>query len=230
MAISISVAEVVELVCDRTQIATPGPGEFVTDATMLRFVKNAGERLGSLLLEAYGASVLAETHVLYTQAGLDKVSLPPNFSTLRALHWTINGKAYHLEPAPVGVYDPAPITWDEHAPPRYRVHGNALLFTPAPSAVYTLRVDYTTTLAVASLSDSFPGEPNWKEWLVLDVCEQIRDRQEKDGSSFSAKKLKIEHDLREQADLRDRFARHQVQDTRDALSARGSSRQRFGRY
>jgi hypothetical protein len=118
---------------------------------------------------------------------------------------------------PVTRYEPVAKAWGNTYMPQYRLEGNTIRFAPPPSAVYTLRITYSTGLAISSLTDSVLALPGCDEWLVLDVCELIREREDKDASNFSARKMQIEADLKSQAMQRDRHGVTTVRDVRGEI-------------
>lgn len=204
MSISISIADVLTRAAFRTHLPTFGPGQFVTSPDALMIAQDAVSRLGSMLLLSFGDAYFAQTATLQTQAGLDLVSLPAGFSTLRTLHFIDGTHATLLKRAFDQEYHVTPRPWNWRSEPRYRIEGNVLVFTPIPDAVYTLRCAYTTGLSIASATDTIQGQPGWSEWLVLDCIEQILDRSDKDATRYTARKADVERKLKEEAKNRDR--------------------------
>jgi hypothetical protein len=190
-------------------------------------------RLSAMLTRLFGDSYFTETATLTTQAGLDLLSLPNNFAQLHSIHWMDGAQAYELWRADVHDYEQTPRAWSTHEPPTYRIESSVIRLVPAPMAAHLVRISYTTGLFITSLTDSFPGQIGWDEWLILDVCEMIRDREDKDATRFTARKMEIERQIKDQATQRDRYSVTQVRDVRGELdqgSALFRNRTRFGRF
>lgn len=225
MSVAIDPSDVLERVAFRLHLPTFASGNFVTDAQAVMLLKDACERLSALVLKAYGSNYFARQSSVNTQAGVDIVSLPTGLATIEGVYWLTGDRAVQLEHAYRLDEDLAPRAWDApdlYAPglstaPTYRVEGNVLVLRPVPNAVYSIRIDYQTTPTIASISDTIYGQAGWREWLVLDLCEVIADREDKDPSRFTARKAKVEADIKMQAADRDRGTRPQVVDAYGAL-------------
>lgn len=232
MAISIAIADVLTQVQFRLHLPAVGSGTFVTSGSALALAKSSVSRLGAMLNRSFGDNYFAQTATLSTQAGVDLVSLPASFKDLLSLHWVDGDRAELLERAEITEYDPLPRAWSRASgAPRYRLEGNVVVLTPPPSEVYTLRCAYTTGLSITSLADTIQANAGCDEWLVLDICEMIRDREDKDASRFTVRKMQIEADLRSQAVRRDRSGVSQVRDVQGIDDeSRLSDRRLFGWY
>lgn len=217
MSFPISIqTDVVDQVVFRLHIPTPDVGEFVTDTHMLALVKSAVNRLSGLLTRSFGDGYFAEDMTFQTQAGVDVISLPPNFETLRSLHLIHNDKAYELERAEPEDYSIEATNWLSHLP-RYTVEANVIRLTPPPDNEYTLRIGYSSALSVSALTDTIYGQLSWAEWLVADICCKIRQREQRPYDEFMQDKLLIEDAIKSQAAQRDRSGSVQVRDARGAL-------------
>lgn len=235
MSIAISPQAILDKVAFRMHLPDFASGEFVTDAQALTLLQDACERLSGLLLEVFGAPHFSKQFTVATQAGVDVVSLPSGLARIEAVWWLAPRGSdtieIRMEPAYTVDSDLTPRAWDRNLnlyrepwygqPPSYRVEGNALVLRPVPSEVYSLRVDYQDTPTIAALSDTIYGQAGWAEWMVLDVCEQISDREDKDPTRWTLRKQKIEADLRDQASNRDRGQRVQATNLRTPQLRRG---------
>ena len=223
MSQTIEIAGVLDQVAFRLHLPAVGTGAFVTTASALLLAKSSVSRLGALLNRSFGDAYFAQTATLATQAELDLVSLPSGFKDLLSLHWVDGTEAHLLERASVTEYSATPVAWGNSVLPKYRVEGNVLVLTPPPLEVYSLRCAYTTGLGITALSDSIQGQAGWEEWLVLDICEQIRDREDKDASKFTFRKVGadgkggVQGEILSQASQRDRNGVTTVRDVRNEL-------------
>ena len=222
VAISISIADVISDVQFRLHLPSIGSTTFITNAQALLLTQRAVGRLGAMLTRAFGDSYWARTATLATQANLDLVSLPQDFTTLTSLHWIDGTHAHLLERAHDTTYSANPQAWDSSGDiwtygrrSSYVIEANTIRLIPAPTQVYTLRCAYQTGLSISSLTDTIQcQDQSWPEWLALDICEVIRQREDKDSSNFSQRKVVIEDQLKTQASQRDRNGVTQVRDVR----------------
>lgn len=218
MSISFTGQDVLDRVAFRLHLPAFAAGEFVSDSEGLMLVQDSVGRLSGLLTKLYSDSHFAETATLTTVADFDIVSLPSDFFTLRSVHWVYNDTAYELQPSNAATYDPESRTWSTHCLPSYRVEANVLVLSPIPDASYTLRCAYTSHLVMEAITDSINGQPAWREWLVLDVCQRVRDREQKDASELISQRLELESQMKEQASQVDRYGSRQVRDVRGELN------------
>ncbi len=240
MAIAINIqSDVIYAVVFRLQLPTPAAGQFVTDADMLLLAKSSVSRLSALLIRLFSDDYFLLTSTLTTQAGIDIVSLPANFATLRSVWWvSADNKSHPLTRADISDYDPTAVAWESGSDlywtgarlPRYRIEANVLVLTPIPNAVYNLRVSYTTGLFITALSDTIFGQIGWAEWLICDICQRIREREQKPADEFIRDRMEAEVNIQSQAANRDRFSACQVRDTRGSgNSSLGGRWRRWGR-
>lgn len=229
MSFPISIqTDVVDQVVFRLHIPTPASGEFITSTAMLSLVKSAVNRLSGLLTRSFGDGYFAEDMTFQTQEGVDVISLPPNFETLRSLHLVHENKAYELERADPEDYSIETRNWTQCLP-KYTVEANVIRLTPPPAGEYTLRIGYSSALTVSALSDTIYGQLSWAEWLIADICCKIRQREQRPFDEFMQDKMLIEDQIKSQAAQRDRSGSVQVRDARGALreNAWGRSRRRI---
>lgn len=217
MATSISISDVLAQAAFRLHLPNFAAGEFVSDTQALMLAKMAVSRLGAMLNRSFGDNYFARTATLSTQAGLDLVSLPDDFKDLLSLTWVSGNDAQTVTRAEITDYDPTARSWSTAYVPKYRIEGETLVLTPIPSAVYTLRCAYTTGLSITSTADTIQALPGCDEWLVLDICQIIRGREDKDVSTYVLAKREIQEDLKAQAIQRDRHGTTAVRDVRGEL-------------
>jgi len=194
---------------------------FVTSPALLRLVQSSARRLGGMLVRTFGDQLFARTATLSTQVGLDLVSLPEDFSTLTSLHWIDGNCAHLLERTHTTDYKELAQAWSDsdffwfsNQKSKYVLEANTIRFVPPPSAVYAIRCAYQTGLKVETITDILQGGAGWSDWLVADICEAVRIREQKDASDFMMRKAKIEQDLLSQARNRDGNGVKQVRDVR----------------
>jgi hypothetical protein len=217
MATSVLVSEVLEEARVRLDLPAFSTTTFVTSAAALNFVKFGARRLSAILRRAYGSEYFTTRTTLSTQANVDTVSLPSNFTDLRQLAWMrTSTESVPLEMASVDEWlasseDVQP--WN--SAPKYRLIGQTITLYPCPNAIYTLSLYYDTGIFVTATSDTISAQPGWEEWLVLDFCIRVRQKEEKDASDFIVERESVEQEILAAAQARDRFQTHTVRDLWD---------------
>lgn len=196
----------------------------VTTSDILTIVQESVRELSAMMAEHSPEAYFATSTVLSTTAGVSTVSLPLSFTKLLSIHWDRDDG-----------YPPPPIrranvehqwgvdtglNWDTSFP-EYRFLGNQLEFYPTPQKVHTVPIRYSTGLFPASAGDTVFLELGWDEWVVLDCCCKIRQRQEKDYGDFAAERA-MKQQLIERRARRDRVGVNQTRDVRrsDLLHSR----------
>jgi len=140
--------------------------------------------LSGLVRAAYGADFFETSTDLTTQNGLGYVSLPENCSSVRRLVWVRGTDDYvEIERASQDETNAWSGGWS-NSTPVYRLRSGTVALFPTPLAAYTIRLTHDTGIIVTATTDTISAEAGWREWLVLDVCRKIRQRQQKDGSDF----------------------------------------------
>lgn len=150
-------------------------------------IVDAGQRLASLIrAQDFGDDFFTTNDVVAcddTQGYIDTQTLTDTFVRLKKVAWL---RASGETPVPL---DKASIdetytggittaTWGASELPKYRLVRNRILFYPAPAAAVTVIVTYDTDIGLASdLSNSVVLYPGWREWIVLDACRQISQRE-----------------------------------------------------
>ena len=206
-----AVLEDIRVRCDLPTYSTTTP---VTSAAILSMVTGSALSLSGLVRSAYGADFFETSADLSTQSGLAYVSLPENCSSVRRLVWVRGADDFvKIERAAQDDTNAWSGGWS-NSTPVYRLRsGNVALF-PTPLATYTIRLTYDTGIIIAATTDTISAEAGWREWLALDVCRKIRQRQQKDASDFVFSQQEQEHLIRSLVP-RDRGGITQIRDVDD---------------
>lgn len=228
MAYSFNVqTDVLDQVRFRLHLPAYSASSFVTTSDALALAKSAGRRLSGILTRLYGDGFFTETATLTTVPDFDLVSLPENFATLRSLHWFDGTNSLELGLARAGDFDPTSQSWGQLSElgltslrPTFALEANVIRLYPTPAEAYELRLSYTSGIFIASASDDVQGQIGWDEWMVLDICQRIREREQKDASEFIRDRMELEEQIKEQASQRARYQTHQVVDRRVARNTR----------
>jgi hypothetical protein len=232
MPVTINAQDVLDQVAFRLHLPAFGSGEFITPGDALALLNSSARRLSGLMSRLYGDDYFASAVTLSTQAEIDILSLPSDFHTLMSVHWLHSNATYgaiELERADVREFGSSAVSWDTCSLPRYRLEGaSVLVFTPTPNAVYDVRIAYNSVgVQFEDASDSFQGLMGHDEWLICDMCQRIREREQKPADEFIRDRLELEGHMKEQASQRDRNATVQA---RDATGALNCSRRQLSRY
>lgn len=185
----------------------------VTTADILLLVQESVRELCGLMAEFNPDAYFATTSDLATTANVASVALPTSFTKLLQIHWkksaseTIPLRLANLED--VGLLTPT-LDWVNKWP-AYRLEANTLEFFPTPKAVYTVAVRYSTGLFPTAAGDTLQLELGWDEWVVLDCCCKVRQRQEKAYSEFAGERTDKEMKIKDRA-RRDRVGYAQTRD------------------
>lgn len=213
MGAAVLVSAIITEIQERLDLPTFGSSSFPTSTAALNLVISSAKRLSGLIRRCDSEYFLV-TGALSTVANTQAVALPSNFSDLRQLSWMRSA----TERVPLDLAGPddwnaaseAGVAWD--GAPRYRLQGGNILLFPKPSAVYTLSIYYDTGIYVSATSDSIDCQPGWDEWMVLDACVRVRQKEEASAADLLKERDKVEADIVRQATTRDRFRTHQVRD------------------
>lgn len=209
-----TLAEDVRFRCD---LPTFDATSSVSEAQVYRLLQQS-----IALLSQFVQSALSHELVFYAQTTLSTVAsqayvnTPTDMARIASVTWVKSGdERYQLNPANKHDKSRALVkSWDEEVP-SYELTGKELYFYPTPSAVYSLSVQYTATQWISTTpsgANSFYGEPLWAEWVVLDVCSKIRQKEQKDASDFLTNLGMTEQKIVASAP-REEAAIHEVVDT-----------------
>lgn len=234
MPVTINAQDVLDQVAFRLHLPAFASGEFVDATQALALLNSSAQRLSGLMTRLYGDQYFASSVTLSTQADIDILSLPSDFHTLTSVHWIYsdtNDDVIELQRADPQEFGVTSTAWTTHCLPRYRLEGaGVLVFVPVPNAMYDVRIGYTSVgVQFEDASDSFQGLMGWQEWLVTDMCQRIREREQKSADEFVRDRLELEAHMKEQASQRDRLGGVQVRDATGALTCRGRALSRYTR-
>lgn len=215
MGTSILVSEVIEEARVRMNAPFFTSSTQITTTAALNLMKFSARRLSAKLRRAYGSDYFARTGTVTTQADLNSVSLPQDFTDLRQISWVRGANdSVPLDVASVDEFSaPGEDSQAWSGSPRYRLLGNTIQLFPCPNAEYTLSLYYDTGIFVSATSDTMVIQPGWEEWLINDFCVKVRQSQNKEAGDFLRERAIAEEEILKEAAQRDRFRTHIVRDT-----------------
>lgn len=216
MATNVLVSSVIEEIRFRLDHPTFTSTTHITSTAVLNLVQYSARRLSGIIRRTDSDYFTTQAN-LTTQAGINLVSLPANFTDLKQIAWLRSSSdSVPLERASVDQYlDPSEDVRAWSGAPLYRLQANALTLYPTPDQAYTLSIVYDTGIFVSATGDTIACQPGWEEWIVLDCCIRARQREEKDASDFIVMLGKVEADIVKQASTRDRFRTAEIRDLWD---------------
>lgn len=222
MSVSVTVAQLQEKIRTRMDLPAYSSTTFISTDEILDMVKTSAQMLSGIIDAAWGEHYFTTSTNLSTVANTSTVPLPSNFGNLIKLAWrkSATEPRIFLEQANLEAWDPYPSNWTD-VTPKYRVIGESIELFPTPDAVYTLPLYYSTGIFVTQTSDTIPIRVGWDEWLVLDVCIKILQKQDLDASQLLAQRERVEAIVRQNATRRDRSKPRQVRDVRGMVMAPG---------
>lgn len=211
----------------RYDLPAYGTNTYVSSDNISRTVNDSLQAFYAMLMEAYGEGYFERYDDLSTQPGVELTSTPVGFfKTVRVLwlrgpNYVVSVKRAQPEDMRLSafVYD-----WTQVFP-RYRLDGSTLHWLPTPLQAYPIRLFYIwmpPDLAVDT--DTFDAGPNWDEWIVLDTCSRIAEREDQDAAKWIGLRGVVEERIRSQAP--DRYEGQALQ-VRDAMGMR-AGRRRYG--
>lgn len=207
----------------RLNLPAFGVGEFVTMADALRVLKGSCGRLAAFLSGAFASELFVRTDTLPVPADLGYVSLPEDFESLRTVHLLLNDTRYELRAGhPAGEAtatgaseDPSTSgAWTATDLPSYWLEDMVLRFSRAPSSEMSIEVSYVGGLTFDDEDSFLVLGAGWDEFLINDLCEKVRVREQKDASEFVRMRAEAAQLILKSAAKRDRFAPMTVRDVR----------------
>lgn len=97
---------------------------------------------------------------------------------------------------------------------RYRLNGNKLWLTPLPAANQNLRLWYVPTMTTLALdTDTVNGVSGWTEYIIIDACIKVKEKEESESSAFINQKMAMMKRIENAAENRDQGSPKTVADT-----------------
>ena len=184
---------------------------FVSDSEMLQMLNASAAELYEILVHKFEDYYLSEFYFVVAP-GVSSYSLPSDLFKLSALDISAPDGYWPVEqwtkPQRSKVQRTVPYVYNR---PKYRIQGNVLRFMPPAYAAGTYRLWYVPRLipatSLTSALDSSMEMQNWYEYIVVDTCIKVAQKEESDINVFAGQKM----------ELKDRISRHAA--SRDQGSA-----------
>jgi hypothetical protein len=216
MARLVALSAVREAVRQRYDLPDFSTSTFVTLVAVNSAINESLQALYAILLDAWGDDYFTKLTSVSTTANQGYTAYPTNFLRLQGIAWQRGTDDYvPLERASVDDMPDMMLSaraWTTTRP-KYRLTLDGIRWTPAPNAVYTVWLHYVQLPAALSADgDTFDAGPSWDEWVVMDVCAKIAQREEKSIAEWLAKRSDVEARIKSQAPGRDEWQPEQVRD------------------
>lgn len=200
MARSVTLTQLLEDVRQRYDLPTWSSTTFVTQDAVTRMINNSIQALASIMIEEGASDWFTSTSTVTASASTSTTAEPTGLYTLKALFWergtddVVQMVRANVDELALRSY--AATTWST---PKYIYRMGVFEWLPVPSENYTVRV-YGTILPtdLSSGGDTFTSGPGWDEWIVMDVCSKIAQREEKDEGHWVAMRADAEQRIRGQ--------------------------------
>lgn len=200
MARSVTLTQFKEDVRQRYDLPTWSSSTFVTETAVTRMINNSIQALASIMIEEGASDWFTATSTVTASANQATTAEPSGLYTLKALFWErgtddiVPMVRANVDELALRSY--AATTWEA---PRYVYRSQVFEWLPMPSENYTVRV-YGTVLPtdLSAGGDTFACGPGWDEWIVLDVCRKIAQREELDEAHWLAMRSDAEQRVRGQ--------------------------------
>jgi hypothetical protein len=213
---ALTVADVAKKIRFRTDQETSA---FVSDAEILDYIDSAYTALYdqiTMLYEQYNMTFAT----IITLADTQIYNLPANFYKLMGIDAAITGgkkiSLNRIEWAERNnSWEDAASVSDFGTNLEYNILGNTLMLNPAPLSGIELTVWYTPVAPKLTTSTQIiDGINGWEEFIVLECCVRIYEKQEMDPSSFVRQKKEMMERMQEVGQNRDAGTPRKVSDSR----------------
>jgi hypothetical protein len=214
VAITVAASDLTEDVRVRLTLPAFASGSgFLSTEQVYRMLSQSCRALSVVLHNAFGDTDFLTRSTATTVAATATIAAPSGMHRLVSVHWNRSStEAVQLRTATEhDLGNLSSRSWDELRP-AYMLSRSTIYLYPVPSAAYTLTLQYTTGVVTSAVTSAttFDAEPLWDEWIVLDVCEKVANKEEK--PRFAAERGRVEAMITKNAGKRDQFAVHSVGD------------------
>lgn len=190
---------------------------FVGTTELDSMLDAAARELYDRLVKAIGHERYSLTGSITTVRGQTTYDLPDDFYQLLSVRANYSGLWQELDP-----YAPSQIaelrngaSYGSGCPPLYRLTGiygsninptfkDQIRLEPAPSAVFTVELDYIPTFIVMTSGTEYSGVNGWEDYIVFSVVADVLAKEESENGYWVAKKNEVGARIDALASRRDR--------------------------
>lgn len=217
MGRNVQLSELREDVRQRCDLPTFTSSTFITTDAVTRMINVSLQTLYSRLMEAWGEGYFSKSGNITANIDNATSDLPADFLKMVSAHW-LRGTddIVPMREASIDDLRFAQFASREWSSPRYRLRTNTILWVPTPSVEYEVAVEYVYAAPDLSADDdTFDAGPGWDEYVVLDVCRKVFERQEKDAQHFIAARNEVERNIITLSPHRSETENHVVRESPD---------------
>lgn len=192
--------------CDEPGSANSG---YVKDSELNRMINNSIAELHDILISINEDYYVNEFDIVSVDNQND-YALPNDFYKMKALDYVTGGPGYALSVRPFnfnernnynGINNTTTVYGEGIY--RYRLIGSKLTLIPRPAGALTFNLWYhPIATELTTDSSSFDGINGYEEYVVLDACIKILQKQEADASTFYQQKKDMKMRIVESASNR----------------------------
>jgi hypothetical protein len=196
--------------------------EFITDSELTNYVNSEIAELKDLLISAYDSDYDLQSVTFSTANGTSTYALPngtnysaaPAFYKLRGVDAQIGSEWKTLSPFNFNERNKnAESAWDEFCDPRYRLAGSNLMFSPAPTGVYSVKLWYIPVATKLSADgDTLDDLNQYSEYVMVGAAIKMLIKEESDPTVLMAQKAALAQRIVTMAQNRDAGGSEAVSD------------------
>ncbi len=214
-----------QLIAQSRQRADQENSLFITDAELTTYINASIAELHDLLISAYDSDYSVSSVTFNTVAGTSSYALPngvaysaaTEFYKLRGVDAAITGTDYQtLKPFNFNERNRnSEVAWNALDAPnvRYRVVGSNLMFSPAPTGVYSVKLWYIPVATKLSAGADILSDVNqFSEYVITDAAIKCMQKEESDVSVLMAQKAALAQRIMSMAQARDAGSGDSVSD------------------
>lgn len=190
---SITLAQLKSQARDRADMQS---SQFVSDSELVNYINGSIAELHDLLIAAYDNDYFITEYTFDTVAGTATYALPAAFYKLRGIDSRVSGDQWFtLQPFNFNERNSqnelvAYLAYGNNF--RYRLVGSNIMFTPAPTGVYNMKMWYIPVATkLSSDSDTLSDLNQFAEYVIVDAAIKMMAKEEADVSVLAAQKAEL---------------------------------------
>jgi hypothetical protein len=221
MATTMSLLELRNAVRQRADIVNST--QFYTDEELNSYINQSAFELYDLLIQKYGDNYYVKTppYDFFTDGTSEIYPLPSDFYKLLGVDLFLSNSADSRVTVPEFNFSdrnkysvPNFQTFYGVTNLRYRLNGDNVWFTPIPAGNQKIRLWYVPTMTTLSAdSDLLKGISGWTEYVIVDACIKVRQKEESDATIFINQKIGLKERIENAAENRNASSPPTVSDT-----------------
>lgn len=186
--------------------------QFFPDAELNSYINQSYFELYDLLVQKYGDNYFVQTPYSITTDGTNEFyNLPSDFYKIIGVDLGLSNK----NDSWVTIKPFLMADRNRYSVPnfqsfygvtnlRYKLNANQIWFTPIPAANQPIRLWYIPKMTTLNIdADTVDGISGWTEYIIIDVCIKIKQKEESDAAVFLKQKEDMMKRIESAAENRD---------------------------